>query len=258
MDTILCQMKTIFVYLRLDSITIYFKCFAILVDMSAITLVIGENYYNKDPQSSDLGKKIIEGSVMLIDELGFEQFTFKKLAQKINSTEASIYRYFDNKLKLLVYLTTWYWAWVEYLIDFRTHHMNDAQEKLKQIIDIICHVNNDYQVELAGVDINILRQIVVRESDKTYLTKQVDEINHQGLFMVFKGLCHKIALVVKEIKPDYAHPHSLVSTMVEASHQQAFFSEHLPRLTEIKRDSSEKIEQQVAAFVRETFFKVLR
>ena len=56
----------------------------------------------------------------MIDQLGFEQFTFKKLARAIGSTEASVYRYFDNKHRLLTYLIAWYWKWMEYQINYRT------------------------------------------------------------------------------------------------------------------------------------------
>ena len=37
-----------------------------------------------------------------------EEFTFRKLAQKINTTEASVYRYFENKHRLLIYILAWY------------------------------------------------------------------------------------------------------------------------------------------------------
>jgi len=48
---------------------------------------LNERLFLKDPQDSELGKKIIKSSITLIDELGFEAFTFRKLAVAINSTE---------------------------------------------------------------------------------------------------------------------------------------------------------------------------
>jgi AcrR family transcriptional regulator len=83
-----------------------------------IKLQVNEVVFNKDPDSSELGKKIIKGSIEMIFEIGFEEFTFKKLGIKIKSTEASIYRYFDNKYSLLHYLTIWYWRWMEYKLIF--------------------------------------------------------------------------------------------------------------------------------------------
>ena len=65
--------------------------------VSNIQIQVQDSLYVKDPQSSDLGKKIIKGSIELICELGFEQFTFKKLAVKISSTEASVYGFMKRK-----------------------------------------------------------------------------------------------------------------------------------------------------------------
>lgn len=227
--------------------------------MSVISIVIGEKYYNKDPQSSELGRNIVSASIELIDELGFELFTFKKLAEKINSTEASIYRYFDNKLKLLVYLTTWYWAWIEYMIDFKTFHISDHEDKLKEVLKIICHVDENVgAIDLAGLNLGSLRRVVDAESDKTYLTKQVDEINNQGLFKGYKSLCHKIALIIQAINPKYPYSHALTSTILEASHQQAFFALHLPSLTEISKDSETPIEHQVNDFLFSTTINLIK
>lgn len=227
--------------------------------MSIVNIQIGEKYYSKDPQSTELGRKIVADSVELLDTLGFEEFTFKKLAKRIGSTEASVYRYFDNKLKLLVYLTSWYWAWMDHMIDYKTHHIQDQEEKLKEIVKILCHVDQGHlNIDLSGVNTSSLRRVVVSESDKTYLTKKVDEINSEGLFKGFKDLCHKIALIIISINPKYSYPHAVVSTMIEASHQQAFFAQHLPSLTEINKENNQTIEQQVYLFLNEILFKLLK
>ena len=227
--------------------------------MSAIALVIPQEYYNKDPQSSELGRSIISSSIVLFDKLGFEQFTFKKLAEEINSTEASIYRYFDNKLSLLLYLTTWYWIWMDYVIEFNTHHIKDSKKRLSEVLKLLCHaVEIDDTIQIAGVKQSSLKRVVMSESDKTYLTKQVDEINSLGLFREFKKLCHKLATLVNEINPQYKHAHALVSTVMEASHQQAFFALHLPSLTEVNKDSNrESIEAQVYRFVHDLVNKAI-
>eukprot|EP01031_Cornospumella_fuschlensis_P000390 gene390-492_t len=68
----------------------------------------------RDPESSDLGRRIIRQAILLIAEIGFEEMTFRKLANQIGTKEASIYRYFENKHRLLVYLVAWYWQWLEY------------------------------------------------------------------------------------------------------------------------------------------------
>jgi AcrR family transcriptional regulator len=225
--------------------------------MSSVNIIIEEKYYSKDPQSSDLGRKIISESIKMLDQMGYEEFTFKKIANQISSTEASIYRYFENKHKLLLYLATWYWSWLEYMIDYRTHFITNKEEKLREVLKIVCHVESMPESVSASIDLNALRRLVQIESDKTYLTKHVDEINNQGLFMGFKSLCHKISEVILTINPSYKYANAVTSMLLETSHQQAFFALHLPSLTEISKDSNITIETQVYDFVQDTVFKLI-
>ena len=95
-----------------------------------IKISLHERLYLRDPHDTTLGKKIIKQSILLIDEIGFEAFNFKKLAHAMGSTEASVYRYFENKHFLLIYLVSWYWEWVSYLIDINLMNIEDPQRKL--------------------------------------------------------------------------------------------------------------------------------
>lgn len=190
--------------------------------------------YLRDPQSSDLGQKIVQESILLINKIGFESFTFKKLSVQIGSTEASIYRYFENKHRLLVYLISWYWNYVEYRITFETHNISSPEEKLKIAIRLITEELEDDD-SFPGISESELQQIVINESDKTYLTKNVDEINKEGVFRGYKSLCETIASYMSEINPDFKFSRSLSSTCLEAAHQQLFFAEHLPRLSDLKK-----------------------
>jgi AcrR family transcriptional regulator len=207
-----------------------------------ISLTINEKYYLRDPQHTDLGVKIVSQSIMMIDELGFEQFTFKKLAKEINSTEASIYRYFENKHKLLMYLIAWYWKWLEYIIDYRTNNIEDAERKLHIALKTLCD-KVTFDPTFADIDEAALHRIVIAESNKTYLTKHVDKDNKQGLFRGYKDLCKHIADIVKEYNPEYPYAHALISTAIEASHQQTFFAQHLPSLTEIDKNDPQMHEK---------------
>lgn len=200
--------------------------------MESLQLHLNECLYTKDPQSTDLGRKIIRHSTILISELGFEAFTFKKLSKQIESTEASIYRYFENKHRLLLYLISWYWAWLEYRIDEETAQITNASDRLDCILKIITEQKLPDEA-FPNIDERALNKIVICESDKTYLTKQVDFDNREGLFKGYKYLCKSIATLIQEINPQYPFPHALISTTLEAAHQQIFFAEHLPRLTEM-------------------------
>jgi AcrR family transcriptional regulator len=197
------------------------------------SLNIPEKIYLKNPEETLLGKNIIQQSILMIDELGFEAFTFKKLAQQIQSTEASIYRYFENKHNLLVYLVSWYWSWLEYQIDNQVAHIEGIHQKLKMVIHIITetlHQNSSIN-DMNG---QALHRIVVSESSKAYHTKRVDADNQEGFFKSYKSLCQKISEMMLELNPDYPYSHALSSTLLESAHLQVFFAQHLPSLTELK------------------------
>ncbi len=74
--------------------------------LKTVQIRVNDRIYAKDPDSSDLGRNIINESVEIIHEIGFDAFTFKKLAISLGTTESTVYRYFDNKHRLLVYLTS--------------------------------------------------------------------------------------------------------------------------------------------------------
>lgn len=205
--------------------------------MASLAFKLNEHLFLRDPQHTNLGQNIISKSVELIDKLGFEQFTFKKLAEEIDSTEASIYRYFENKHRLLLYLVSWYWSWIEYRIDICTNSSQTALEKLKTSLRVISE-KKDYDPTFAFVDESALHRIVVSELDKTYLTKWVDKDNQEGLFGGFKSLCKKIAKLVSEVDPKYPYPNSLISTTLLAAKQQLFFAIHLPSLTNLGKDDN--------------------
>jgi AcrR family transcriptional regulator len=192
---------------------------------------LNEKLYLRDPQATDLGRRLVAESVLLIDEIGFEQFTFKKLAQRMESTEASLYRYFENKHKLLVYLVSWHWAWLRYQIRFHTHNVPDARERLRLILGILTQAHRD-DPATTQLDEAALYRIVVHEASKSYLTRDVDGDNREGLFREYKQLAASIVAVVQEINPAYAYPHALVSTLLESARKQLFFAQHLPSLTD--------------------------
>lgn len=218
----------------------------------SIQIIIDEKVYLKNPESSNLGKRIIQGAIEMIDSIGFEQFTFKKLAEQIQSTEASVYRYFENKHKLLIYLVTWYWNWIDYQIIFVTSNIDSPESRLRNCIQLL---SRPIQLDQTFEHINekALYNIVISESSKVYLNKEVDADNKEGLFASYKRFVDRVAKIVLEINRDYKFPHALISTVVESVHDQNFFAHHLPSLTEVKKDETERIEE----FVTDLVFKAI-
>lgn len=202
---------------------------------SNLKIQVNENLYLKDPVSSELGNKIISGSIDLIDQLGFERFTFKKLAIEIHTTEATIYRYFESKHKLLLYLINWYWGCVATRILFETRNIENAEVKLRKAIHILTALPNPETDSLFSNE-QALKSIVINESSKVVLTKDVDIENKIGVFSVYKSVVNSVAEMIREMNSNYPYPNMLVSNMIEGSNQQRFFAEHLPNLTNRKDD----------------------
>lgn len=220
--------------------------------MGIIQIKIHEHIYLKDPDSSKLGKAIITGSIKLMDEIGFEAFTFKKLAERIGSTEASVYRYFENKHKLLLYLVSWYWNWLEYQMMLRTTNIDVAEDRLKRLICLFCEpVQMD--PNFAHIDESALQEIVLRESSKAYQHVSVDQENSKGMFESYKRITESVVAIINEINPDYRYPRALVSTIIESAHNQMYFAQHLPRLTEKKMHEGENLQ----TFMEEMVFRTI-
>ena len=198
--------------------------------LSNIIISVNDKLYVKNPETSDLGKKIIEQSILLIDEIGFENFTFKKLGEKINSNESSIYRYFESKHKLMLYLSSWYWGWMEYKLVFATNNLANPMEKLKKAIAIVTEKVEDDSHTL-HINESILNKIIIQEFTKTLLTKEVDEENKEGFFIVYKRIINRIIEFITEVNPKYTFAKSLASTVVEGALHQHFLKEHLKTIT---------------------------
>ena len=202
-----------------------------------LKIQVNEKIYVKDPETSTLGKKIIQESIVLIDEIGFEVFTFKKLGERIGSNESSIYRYFESKHKLLVYLCSWYWGWMECRLALYTTNIVDPMEKLKRAITIITEKIQDDSTTL-HINEAVLNKIIIAEFTKTLLTKEVDEENKEGFFLVYKRVINQMIDIIQEVNPDYSYAKSLASSIVEGSLHQHFLKDHLKTITNCNENNS--------------------
>lgn len=215
-----------------------------------LQMELNEKLFLRDPQDTKLGRNIIRYSILLIDEIGFEQFTFKKLAERIESTEASVYRYFENKHILLIYLLCWYWEWTKFQLDFNTNNIDDPCQKLRiAIATIVNTAKRNATIEF--VDEDVLHKVVVAEGIKGYHGKAVDEENQEGFFATYKSLAAKISDIILEIDATFPYPRALASTLLEMAKDHTYFAEHLPRLTdvEVKNGDLSQVEELLLDFV---------
>jgi AcrR family transcriptional regulator len=204
----------------------------------SLNIALNDKLYLRDPQDSRLGRNILRHGIALLDELGLEEFTFRKLAVRMDSTEASVYRYFANKHNLLVYLSSYYWAWIRYNIDTENRHIEEPLQRLEHILHILVNVaSSESGVEY--IDLKALHRVVVSESTKVYHTKSVDEENRQGFFLSYKELCWVIAETLIAVHADYPYPRALATTLMEMAKNHIHFAQHLPRLTDIQLEGDD-------------------
>ncbi len=219
--------------------------------MQSMKIEVNQMTYLKDPESSDLGKRIIEHSILMIHDMGFDAFTFKKLGDRIGSNESSIYRYFENKHKLLLYLTSWYWGWQEYQFVFATNSIADPTEKLEKAIEII---TQPVVLDASYSHINevLLNYIIINEYSKSYLTKEVDIENKEGYFEIYKRMVLRISEMIETLNPKFSYPLSLASTLLQGSLHQYFLTQHFPSLT----DCTKKVSP--TAYFKHLIFKSIK
>ncbi|MEY2962877.1 MAG: hypothetical protein RL754_138 [Bacteroidota bacterium] len=219
--------------------------------MNAQQIAISPKLFVKNPEETELGQRILSASIELMDELGYEGLTFKKIGAKMESPEASVYRYFQNKHQLLAYLINWYWGWLELKMAEEFLLLNCPKEKLEKAIDLLV-LPMDEDPSIPHINEKKLQQIVVAEYPKIYLTKAVEQENKEGYFLGYKHICDTMSKLALQVNPDYAYPHSLFATIVEAAQSQQFFMKHLPRLTDIENNRT-----VVSTFLKELMFKTI-
>ena len=217
------------------------------------TIIVSEKCYLKDPTQTKLGERIISASIQLIAELGFERFTFKRLAIKISSTEASVYRYFENKHKLLLYLIAWYWTWVKHRMVLLTSNITDPTERLQCIIKNLCEgvVADPNFAHINEVD---LQTIVIAESIKTLHTKEVEADVKDGYFVALKELTEFVAQSMLDINPKYPFGNNLAAMLIDNIHEQKFNTLHFKSLSDL---SIRKTEEDLQLFLSSVVFSTL-
>ncbi|MBL7939661.1 MAG: TetR/AcrR family transcriptional regulator [Flavobacteriales bacterium] len=195
--------------------------------------------------SSAMGTRILTEGLALMNEIGLEAFTFKKLAERMGSTEVTVYHYFANKQRLLQYYFQVYWLWLATHCKQEGRNLADPLERLQGDIKAICGIWPE-NARANRFDPDDLRTLVINEGSKSFLHKNVDSDNELKLFKPYKDLCAHIAGEVKTCSPRAKHSRSFATTLVEMAHSLEFAMHHLPALTEL---SEKKERKQLAAYL---------
>lgn len=199
--------------------------------LSTLKIQVSPNLFLKDPDSSELGRKIISEGITLIDEMGFDHFTFKKLGERIGSSESSLYRYFENKHRFLVYLSSWYWGWMDHRLSLAITNIDDDWERLRRAVVLLTGTVDDDR-QTGYIDEAVLNRIIVLEFTKTFLTKEVDDENKEGFFLVYKRVINRLIEMIRLVNPEFPYARSLASSVVEGALHQHFLREHLKTITD--------------------------
>ena len=134
---------------------------------------------------------------------------------------------------LLLYLVSWYWEWVSYLIDFNTMNVDNPSRRLRIIIETLVTASKE-NPSIEYVNESVLHRIIIAEGSKAYHIKDVDQENKEGLFLNYKMLSEKVAQAIADIDPKFPYPHALASTLFEMTNNHIYFAQHLPRLTDVR------------------------
>lgn len=205
--------------------------------LNGVNFGLNNKLYIKDPQATKYGRNLLTHAIDLLSEIGLENFTFKKLGVRMKSSETSIYRYFENKHLLHLYIQSWYWEWLTYSISINTLNVTDPKEKVKKAIAAIIYT--PHRAQLASyVDEENLFKIIIQEGSKSYHSIDVDKENKEGLFLPYKMLVQTIANLIKELNINHTYPNTLSSTVIEMIKDQIYFVEHLPRLSDLNKNKS--------------------
>jgi hypothetical protein len=136
---------------------------------------------------------------------------------------------------------------------FKLQDIKDPKKKLQAIIYLLTH---ELPEKLGHSDYNkiYLNQIVIADSSKVYLVKDVHEFNKEEVFKPFKELCDQIAEIISVYNPSYKYANSLSSTLLETSHDQQYFATYLPKLTNA---NSKNTSDYAAEYLEDMLFRIL-
>jgi AcrR family transcriptional regulator len=174
----------------------------------------------------------------MLGEGGFDAFTLKRLAHNLQTTESSVYRYFDNKHRLLVYHIKSYWEWLNEQVNIQCYNNKlHGRKALETTFEIMCFPQaNNWPRE--GVSYDCMHKILTHQSVKAYFSSYVDLENKDGAHQALKALVHIMSGWLREEVPDFEFPKSLINTLLTSVMMQPFYAEHLPSLTELPSPNS--------------------
>lgn len=178
---------------------------------------LGEEFYLRNPQDTELGRRIVETSLAMIVKDGFIPFSIKKLAVSIKTTEASVYRYFSNKECILLYCIGMFWAETEFRIKFQTNNMNNPKDRLSAIIDILTDEHGAAEQEFETSHFTLLRNLACLNNSLIFILMEVQkqhQITKAALMPIIKSVYGSINDSVSQLVSDKSKAFMLTETII--------------------------------------------
>ncbi len=196
-----------------------------------LKITVDEHLFIKDPADTAVGGKLLHCALELIGEDGFENFTFRRLANEAGTTEATVYRYFENKQMLFSYLVAWYWNSLHLQVLIRTRSIRNAEKKIDEIIRLLIQPVAIPGDLYSGREQKLFR-IVVHESPRIFAfkTDSTAEVGKARLH-AYQRFINVFAAAIQEFRPAYPYPNMLAVAAAESAHLQLLIAEATPELT---------------------------
>ena len=221
-----------------------------------INVAVHDSCFIKDPLETALGQRIIRHSIELFHEVGYEQFNFKKLSERIGSPEASVYRYFENKYRLLTYLVSWYWDFMHYMILLDTRNIDDPKRRIRLAFRTLVTTLHEQEVP-DYINQEKLHLIVVNNATKVYHSHKVDELKEKGFYQNYQKLVNTISNMILAIDPNFKYPKAIATNLLELALSNEYNLEHFPELTDEDQSTGDQAREKTEAMIAYMLSRIL-
>ena len=113
-----------------------------------------------------------------------------------------------------------------------TLNVVDPRKKLSIMLMVLID-SAKRNLEVEYIDEDILHRLVIVEGAKGYHHKFVDEQNDAGFFVAYNSVCHEFEETIFQINNDFPYAKTLASVILEMTFNSIYFSDHLPKWTNI-------------------------
>ncbi|MEZ4800039.1 MAG: TetR/AcrR family transcriptional regulator [Flavobacteriales bacterium] len=203
------------------------------------TVQLNKALFTKDPATSDIGKEILKHGVLLLHEEGLEAFTFKKLAQAMDSTETTIYRYFQNKHQLLMYICSFYWSQLEWKMAFATANIECPATKLDKALKVLVQTCNQTD---GWINEKILQRVVSAESGKVFDAHHASTDDLKGYYSAYHSLVDRLAEILLLNNPTLKSSHGLATAIVDTAHRELFYYFYYPKMNDAVKNQQSMVQ----------------